>query len=350
MSAPASPTTRSTHRDEVDFVLTDDGTIITLIRVRGVAAPTRGPVLLAHGAGMRAESFRPPAIRSIVDVLVDDGWDVWMLNWRGSIDLPAVPWTIDDVALYDIPAAVRHVTGVTGSGTVKVIGHCQGAAALSVAAAAGLVPEVDVVVANSVSLHPVLPFFARVKLDVLLPMFRTGEPYVDIAWGDGPEKGVARLTRNAVRLGHPECRNPGCNMASFALGSGHPAVWRHENLDSATHDWLEHEFGKIPLSWYAQMTLSQRAGRYVMVRGYEALPHRVADAPPQTDARFALLTGDENRAFLPASQHRTHAYLEAVQPGKHSLTEIPGYGHADVFVGRRAHVDAFPYIRYALGR
>ncbi|TDN92910.1 alpha/beta fold hydrolase [Microbacterium sp. BK668] len=341
--------TRRRHVDEPHFFRTEDGVALTLIHVRGPSEPTKGPVLLVHGAGMRAESFRPPAIRSLVDVLLEDGRDVWMLNWRGSTDLPRMPWTLDDVAFYDHPAAVRHIVDATGAGSIQAIAHCQGSTSLSMAIVAGLVPEVDAVVSNSVSLHPVVPGFSKVKLGLLRPLFQGREPYVDVAWGDGPERGIRRATRNAVRLWHVECREPACNMASFALGSGHPALWHHRNLDPATHKWLSGEFGQIPMSLYTQIAKSQRAHQVVAIQPREGLPLRYASEPPRSTARFALFTGSDNRAFLPQSQKATYAYLDRHQPGRHSLRVIRGYGHADVFVGHRAHVEVFPQFLAALG-
>lgn len=342
--------TRRLHVDEPHFLNADDGVALTLIRVRGPAEPTKGPVLLVHGAGMRAESFRPPATRSLVDVLLEDGWDVWLFNWRGSLDLDAIPWTLDDVARYDHPAAVRYIVEATGASSIKAIAHCQGSTSLSMAVVAGLVPEIDLVVSNSVSLHPVVPGFSKVKLRVLRPLLRSRAPYVDIAWGDGPEKGVAKVTRSAVRLWHAECRNPSCNMASFALGSGHPALWSHRNLDASTHAWLGTEFGKIPMSLYAQVAKSERAGQLVAIRPVDGMPVRYANEAPKSQARFALFTGEQNRAFLPQSQRATYAFLNEHQPGRHTLHVIPGYGHADVIVGHRAYVDVFPQIVEELAR
>ena len=346
----ATTVTRRTHVDEPHFFAADDGVSLTLIRVRGGAEPTKGPVLLVHGAGMRAEFFRPPATRSLVDLLLEDGWDVWMLNWRGSLDLDPRPWTLDDVARNDHPAAVRHILRETGASSVRAIAHCQGSTSLAMAVVAGLVPEVDVVVSNSVSLHPRVAGFSKIKLQVLRPLFQGRSPYVDVAWGDGPERGFGKITRSVVRLWHYECRNGSCNMASFALGSGHPALWHHRNLDPATHAWLSNEFGKIPLSLYAQMAKSQRAGHLVALTGTDGMPVHYAAAAPQSQARFALYTGADNRAFLPQSQKESYAFLERHQPGRHSLHVVPGYGHADVFVGHRAHVDVFPSMIEELGR
>jgi pimeloyl-ACP methyl ester carboxylesterase len=335
------PTTRVVHQDEPHFITADDGVALTLIRVSGSVAPTRGPVMLVHGAGMRAESFRPPGIRSLVDVLIDDGWDVWLFNWRGSLDLDPLPWTLDDVALYDHPAAVRYVLAQTGASSLKVVAHCQGSTTIAMAVVAGLLPQVRTVVSNGVALHPRVAPFARVKLHVLRPLLQSRQPFLDIAWGDGPEAGLALITRTAVRWWHVECGNPACNMASFALGSGHPALYLHSNLADATHEWLRNEFGKVPMSFYAQLAASDRAGQIVGIRPNPALPHRYAVAAPKSDTRFALFAGEHNRSFLPSSQRATYQYLTRHQPRHHSLHMLKGYGHADVFLGKRAHREVF---------
>lgn len=331
-------------RDEVHFLRTGDGVTLTLIRVRRDDAPTRGPVLLVHGAGMRAESFRPRGVRTLVDALLNDGHDAWMLNWRGSIDLDPLPWTLDDVALHDLPAAVRHILEETDAASLRIVAHCAGAAAASMASVAGLLPEVDVIVANGVSLHPVVPPAARAKLRILRPLMSGRHPFIDIAWGDGPEKGAPRLTRTLVRAWHVECGNGTCNMASFALGAGHPALWRHANLAPTTHDWLQSEFGKVPMAYYAQLAASERAGQFVALADDPRLPRRFADAPPVGQARFALYAGAHGRAFLPAAQRASLAFLQRHQPERHTLRELPHYGFADVFLGARAHADVFPRI------
>lgn len=340
---------RPTHSDETHFIRADDGLPLTMIRVRGSQEPTKGPVVLVHGAGVRAELFRPPVERTVVDALIADGWDVWLLNWRASIDLDPVPWTLDDAAAYDHPAAVRHVVARTGAPSIKAIVHCQGSTSFCMSAVAGLVPEVDVIVSNAVSLHPVIPAFARFKIQALRPAMQQLTPYLNPAWGDGPTTAFSQVARGVVLATHRECANPVCRMVSFTYGSGRPALWSHENLNEETHEWLRGEFGVVPMSFFAQMAACVRAGQLVAVSKRPGLLQRYATAAPRTTARFALFAGARNRCFLPESQRLTYEYLRQHRRGD-TLHVLPTYGHLDVFLGRHAADDVFPAILGELNR
>ena len=96
-----------------------DGMECNLIHVQGDAPPDKGPVLLVHGAGVRANIFRSPVRTTLVDTLVKEGYDVWLENWRASIDLPANRWNLDIAAVHDHPAAVKTVVRETGAESVK---------------------------------------------------------------------------------------------------------------------------------------------------------------------------------------------------------------------------------------
>src|SRR5271155_3523036 len=79
--------------DTVVPFVTGDGRVANVIHVvrqsigtSSRSRPTRGPVLLVHGAGVRANIFRAPVDVTLVDALLDDGFDVWLENWRASID------------------------------------------------------------------------------------------------------------------------------------------------------------------------------------------------------------------------------------------------------------------------
>jgi hypothetical protein len=153
-----------------------------------------------------------------------------------------------------------------------------------------------------------------------------------------------------VRATHPECRNAVCRMVSFTYGAGWPALWSHANLDEATHEWIRGEFAEVPMTFFTQMDRCVRAGHVVPVDGIGTLPASFTDTAPRTDARFALLAGANNRCFLPESQLRTFDFLRRHRPGRDSLHVLPGYGHLDVFFGRRAATDVFPLILKELAR
>jgi len=343
--------TRADHRTEVTAFRADDGVLLTLVHVRGPREPHRGPVVLVHGAGVRAELFRPPIPHTIVDALLDAGWDVWMLNWRASIDLERTPWTLSAAAVGDHPAAIRVIREATGARTVAAIVHCQGSTSFSLAAAAGLLPDVDRIVSNAVSLHPVIPAYARFKIVAMAPWIARATDYLSPAWAYRSDGYFSRIVRRAVAMTHPECDNLVCRLVSFTYGSGRPALWAHRHLDAATHDWITGEFAAVPMSFFAEMGRSVRAGRLVPLPADAgaALPPDVATAAPRTDARFALFAGEDNRCFLPESQRRTFAHLERYQPGRHALFIVKGYGHLDVFFGRDAWRDVHPLMLKELG-
>ena len=350
MTTDTRPTTRADHGTEVLPLTALDGTALTMVHVQGRHPPTLGPVLLLHGAGVRAELFRPPLPRTLVDALLDDGWDVWLLNWRASIDLEPTPWTLDQAAAYDCTAAVRFVLAATGAERLKAIVHCQGSTSFTMAAVARLVPEVDTVISNSVSLHPVVPRFSMTKLGRFAPVLGRLMPDVSPAWGDKPEGLVSRAIVAFVRATHRECDNSVCRMVSFTYGTGWPALWSHDNLDEATHDWIRGEFGPCPMTFFAQMNRCVRAGHLVPVDDLPELPSSFVAGPPRTDARFVFLTGVDNRCFLPESQQRSFDFFAEHRPGRDTLYRIGGYGHLDVFFGRDAWKDTYPLILAELGK
>lgn len=349
-AARTRPTTRRDHVTEVRPFTALDGLPLTVVHVQGRHPPTRGPVLVVHGAGVRAELFRPPLPRTFVDALIDEGWDVWLLNWRASIDLEPVPWTLDQAAAYDHPAAVAHVLEATGADRLRAVVHCQGSTSFMMALAAGLLPRVDTVVSNAVSLHPVVPALSTFKIGYVAPLISRTLPYISPGWGDRPEGAISRLMVRFVRATHPECRNPVCRMVSFTYGAGRPALWSHANLDEATHEWIRGEFAEVPMTFFAQMNRCIRAGHLVSAEDIDGLPRSSVARAPDTDARIVLLAGERNRCFLAESQRRTFDFLRHHRPGRDTLHTLPAYGHLDVFLGRRAATDTYPLILEELAR
>jgi hypothetical protein len=315
--------TRTGHREEVIPFTAGDGFPLSLVHVQGEQPPTRGPVLLVHGAGVRANLFRPPVQRTLVDALIDHGYDVWLENWRASIAHPANPWTLDEAALYDHPEAVKEVARRTGAAKLKALIHCQGSTSFTMSAVAGLVPQVNVIVSNAVSLHPVVPAWSQWKLAVAVPLMKQLTPYLNPHWGVYAPNWVARAVVALVRATHHECDNTACKMVSFTYGSGFPALWKHENLNAETHAWIAEEFGDVSMRFFSQMSRCVRKGWLVAYDGKAGLPQDFTASPPQTDARFAFFAGHESGCFLPESQVRSHEYFSSFRKDFHTLHVIP---------------------------
>lgn len=329
---------------------TSDGLTLNLLHVQGEKPATKPPVILVHGAGVRANIFLAPVETTIVDALLAEGYDVWLENWRASIDFPLVDWTLDDAANYDHPAAVAKVVEETGATSVKAIIHCQGSTSFAMSALAGLVPQVDTIICNAVSLHPVVPKWSRVKLRVFVPILARLMRSMNPGWGDDTPPGLPRVLEYLVKLTHHECDNTACRLVSFTYGAGCPALWRHENINDETHDtFIQQEFGHVPLSFFRHIRKCEKAGNLVSERTFGRLPRDYAAGPPRTDARWAFFAGEKNLCFLAESQEKTFAWFDKHAPGKHALHVLKDYSHLDVFMGKNSAQDVFPKMLSELG-
>ncbi|MBV9707441.1 MAG: esterase [Chloroflexi bacterium] len=327
------------YREELIPFRARDGFQCNLIHVQG-KTPHKGPVLLVPGSGVRANLFRPPVETTIVDYLVAHDYDVWLENWRASIDLPHNFWTLDQGALYDHPEAVKTVVERTGWDKIKAVIHCQGSTSFMMAAVAGLVPQVTTIVSNAVSLHTVVPALSHFKLEVGFPLISPFTRYIDSQWGLHAPSGIAKAVNFCAEMMYHECDNLVCKNVSFMYGT----LWRHENLNNETHEWIKREFAHAPLSFFKQIAQCIQVGHLVSVEGERALPEDYVAQSPQTDARIAFFVGEEQQCFLPESQVRSFQFFDKRRQDYHSLHILPRYGHLDVFIGQNASKDVFPLI------
>jgi hypothetical protein len=347
---PPAPRTPPLELDErIVPYTTEDGFTGHLVNVRAAGRdPHLGPVYMAAGSSVRTNVFRAPTSENIVERLAREGYDVWLNEWRASIVHPRNPWSLDEGALYDHPEGVRTVVRETGAEKVKALVHCQGSTSFFMGLVSGLIPEVDTVVCNAVSLHPVVPPRSKLKIVGLTPVMGRFTEYVDVSWGINPETWLARCVRAYVRATHRECDNLVCQVSSFFYGHGSSTMWDHAKLSPETHDWLTDEFEWIPVRFFAQIRRSILRGQLVWDRPHDGVPPDLCAQPPQTDARITFLQGTANRCFAPESQARTFAWFDEHQPGRHRLRELRGYGHFDCWMGDDAPRDVHPVVLDAL--
>ena len=341
---------RGVHGEIVPF-RAGDGLPLKLGHFRGDAEPVRGPVLVVAGTGVRGAIFSSaPQPVTMVDALVREGYDVWVEDWRASIDFPPLRYTLDQAAVFDHPAAVREIRERTGAESIKALVHCQGSTSFTMASLAGLVDDVRTVVSNAVSLHPVVTKRSRAKLSLLTPVASRIYDGTDPQWAVRPPTPTRKALARWVRLTRHDCDEPACVMSQYIYGAGSDVLWRHANLDSATHHWVAREFGYVPFSFFRQILASVKAGHLVPADDLPALPHSFVDATPPQEQLWTFVGGERNVCFMPEGQERSQAWFRERSPQDHGFVEFPGYSHLDVFFGRDASKDTFPHILAGLER
>jgi cholesterol oxidase len=327
---------------EVHWFETEDGAQLRLTRYQG---GNKGPVMLVHGLGVSSLAFTIDTIdTNLTEYLFANGYDVWLLDYRSSIELPIVTtqYTADDVARYDFPAAVDTVRAITGADTIQVIGHCYGAITFHMAMLAGL-QGVRSAVASQVGAHIRVIPTNRVKSGLYLDALLDGLGIDSLTmYTDEHDDWLDRLYNKAIRLNpvikrEERCNSPVCHRITFLYAP----LYEHDQLNTATHDVLHEMFGVASMSNFKHLGVLTREGHLVTAIGEEAyLPNVERLAIP-----IAYIHGAENETWLPESTELTFNWLRE-NNDRHLYKRhlIANYGHIDCIFGKNASVDIYPYI------
>jgi pimeloyl-ACP methyl ester carboxylesterase len=319
---------------------------------RFLREPCDDVVLLVHGLTSSSDLFIMPEQHNLVSYLLDNGFtDVWALDFRMSCRFPYDPethsYTLDDIAAWDHPAALAELRRHIGDRRVHVVAHCLGSLSFMMSLFAGLLPDIASVTCNSVALTPHVPAWSRVKLQLGPPVFQylAGISSLDPRFAASPvltrDWALARL----VDLAHRECDVSACHMLSFMWGSGHPAMYEHDNLLPVTHQRMADLCSSCGLNYFRHVAKMVRAGHAVKYdsRRHPDLPGDYLAGADKVTTPVLLLTGDHNRVFTD-SNIVCYQLLSKIAPGRHELEILPGYGHLDPIVGKDSHLDVFPRI------
>src|ERR1700754_5262924 len=156
MESATAARTMDLPRAEVHDVTTSDGTEVRLTRYR---FGDKGPVVMAPGYGNAARAFAIDTVpKNFVQYLGEHGYDVWLLDYRASPDLPSsdTQFTVDDIATRDWPQAVEVVRKESGQESVQAFGHCIGGLSLFMALGSGM-EGVRSATFSSLAGHPIPP-------------------------------------------------------------------------------------------------------------------------------------------------------------------------------------------------
>ncbi|MDB4889916.1 MAG: Choline dehydrogenase [Gemmatimonadetes bacterium] len=321
---------------EMHFLKTGDGVSLRMLRYQGAGAP----VLLIHGIGMSGRVFSADMVdTNLVEYLHEAGHDVWVLDHRTSVDLEAsvADVTADQVAMFDLPAAVATVREVTGATEIDVVAQGFGALTLHMALIEGL-QGVRSAVCLQLGLHLITPPMARFKSGLHLPEVLKAFGKQSLTARTEMKGWQSRVFDTALRMLPAEdtCTNPVCRRITFMYGP----LYEHEQLNRAVHDGVHELFGVTSLSAFDQLARMVRQGHAVKTDGGTYLKNLDRLAIPIT-----YLHGEQNRCFLPTSTLATLDMLATANGRQHyNRVVIAGYGDIDCIIGKNASRDVFPLI------
>jgi cholesterol oxidase len=325
---------------EVYWFETRDKARLRLTRFRGGA---KGPVILSHGLGVSSRIFTIDTIdTNLLEYLFLNEYDVWLLDFRSSIELAAArhPYTADDVATQDYPAAVAKVRSITRADTVQMVVHCFGATTFFMAMLAGL-QGVRSVVCSQIATHIKTPLLTRIKTGLHLPTVLnilgvdSLTAYVDAHadWQDRLFDATLHLYPTELE---ERCRSSVCHRITFLYGT----LYEHDQLNTATHKALHEMFGVAATDALAHLALLVRKGHLVDAKGTDVyLPHLKRLAIP-----ISFIHGAKNACYHPESTEITFKKLQEANGDLYTRHVIPRYGHIDCIFGKNAVTDVYPLI------
>jgi cholesterol oxidase len=320
--------------ERIDFNALD-GTPLCLHRTSG---GTRGPVVLSPGTAMTGLSFCIDTVPcNFVEYLVQEGFDVWLLDWRTSPLLEAHnrPYSLDDVARFDWPAALREVRARTGAPQVSVLSHCLSSPTFLLALVRGHVDPATIraFVASQVALHLRFtpPGKAKVKLhlDMFLPrrqMVHQRPRDARFTMGDLAASLLSRILPRSF-----SCDNPACYRHVATFGE----LILHRRVDRHTHALMG---DLVPECLTAFLKDVAVAARRDTILDEEDLRNIGRLKLP-----IHFISGSENRMFVPESTAASHELLSNLNgPALYRRSVYEGFGHLDCYLGEGAQAEIWP--------
>jgi cholesterol oxidase len=281
--------------------------------------------------------------QNIVEFLVAQGFDIWLLDWRTSPLLEAhkQPYTFDDVARYDWPAAIEQVRSRTGQKQVSVLAHCLSSPTFMLSLVRGYVPQGSIrsFVASQVALHlrftPVGTAKVKLHLDKLLPAGdmvhqRPADSKVQLA--DLAASFLSRVLPTTF-----SCDNRACYRHAATFGE----LILHSRINAATHAIMGDLVPECLTAFLKDVAVWGRQDSIL------------TDEDSRNLGRLRLpihfISGGENRMFVPESTEKSHKLLSDANGASYYRRSVyEGFGHLDCYFGNGAPETIWPDIAKTL--
>ena len=335
------------------IIKTEDGLLLKLTHFSQNRTHSKGSVLILHGLTSSSEMFSMPEHHNLRDFLLQNGYDVWLYDFRMSCKFPynqiQHDYSFEHTALYDIPPAISLIRNtIPEKEKLHIICHCLGSVSFFHSLAGGLVSGVDSIITNSVSVFCRLPPIAVWKLELLVNS-RLLEDWARVPCIEPASMRkndwLLKLISHGNSLFHRECDSSVCHMLSFMWGTDSSALFEHKNMSKTTHDRLEELFGPTTLNYYRHVLKTARAGRLVKYyeddKEFSMLPKDCWKGLSENRIPILFVTGEKNKIFWD-SNIAAYKYMSSINSVKHRLKVYSGYGHQDIFMGKNVSKDIFP--------
>jgi len=327
--------------------------------------PGGKPVVLFHGLGASGNQFATAKLdTNLVQHLAEQGRDVWVAELRHSIALDSSleQWTLDQIALGDVPRIVAKVLERTRHPRVDVVAHCIGSAMFCIAALAGKLQRNGASMIDAAVLMQVGPLITlsdgtriRAYLAAFLRRYLM-ESFVDFSIDDRADWLDSLVDRVLVTYPYPasEARHhylvppwkPQLHLANcnrWAAIDGR--MLQHENLDER----MLHSLGEI--LGHSNITTWEQTIQYAYLErltDHEACNSYVTEKNIRAYFGFPVrfIHGAENDVFLVKTSERSCQLLKQVWGDNHpcDVRKIKGYSHLDPLIGKNACRDVYPEI------
>lgn len=319
--------------------ITEDKVMLRLTRYNG----GKVPVLLGHGLGVSSSIFTCDTIETnLVEYLVDKEYDVWLLDYRASIEMPAshTQYTADDVANYDFPAAINFIFEIVKQ-PIHAFVHCFGSITFFMSLLLGkLNGKIKSVVASQVATHMNTNFstgllsnleYAK-KLESVYPEFNASPNY------SFNESILQKIEDITTPLSCPNSSKV-CNRISALYGK----VYGHNQLNNETHSTLHELFGLSTVKVITHLSKMVNADHIVSFKEENIY---LTDTNYQNlNIPICFIHGDANQCYTLIGTETIYGELKKRFPSqKYSYQRIPKYGHIECIIGKNAHKEVFPKI------
>ncbi|KAL4182619.1 hypothetical protein AMTRI_Chr11g151100 [Amborella trichopoda] len=302
------------------------------------------PVLLINGHS--TESFwLPTEQRDLVRTLLENGHETWLLQTRLHPLHPSNNFTIEDIAKYDIPAAIDKICEIHGQAQkLHAIAHCVGGLALHMSLLGGHVSAAHFASLSCTNTSMFFKIITSSLVKMWLPLIPMSMAilgsYRTISMFETSKQGWRHSLLKSIACMVPRYERCNSNECSAFSGFFGNTYW-HENITPTMHHFLNKEsLPRLPMAAFPHLRKICINGFIVNSKGQNVyLAH-----PERMGLHTLYISGGRTLLVTPETSNLANKYMRLHQPGfVHKRVVVEGFGHSDLLIGEESYKRVFPH-------